>query len=684
MKKPIRTEVDTVLVDLVARDKKGKMVNDLDAAQIEVYEDGVRQNVSWFRKVERPLIVSGGPAEKSAAALFDPTRPLTLLTLVFDQLNDLEARRLAHQASMTLLKESLPQNVFAAVFKIDRRTYALQKFTADRDLLQRAVEKATRGSYTQFASQSDEIKKESEKTIAMEATLSAALPATGPPRENPGGAAAELQMARVMLNMLQSIDEMQRDIQGQSALHGLLGIVREQREIVGRKTVIYFSEGLRVPPPVAELYRATISEANRANVSVYAIDARGLNSTLLGQEGQQMLGRAARTSAGQMQSSGRPVTAEEAKLSDTAEASTTMNTQEPLADLARSTGGLLIANTNDLRPGIQRVEEDLRTHYELAYTSQNKDYNGKFRSISVKISRPNVTLQARNGYFALPPSVGNVLPFEMPMLALLGSTTPSRDFDYRAATFRFEPESEGVRHSLIVEVPISSFQLTPQADKKTYRARFSVLALVRDRDGAVVEKITQDSPLQGPLEKIDDVKSRNYVLMRTFQVSPGRYTLETVVLDRESNKASVRRSILIVPEVSKELALSSLAVVKRIDPIAAGQTNPDDPFRFEDGKVVPNIGDIFRPAPNGPLALYFVIYAHSGAPKPELTLEFLKDGQTAGRGSPDLPPPNSLGRIPFVATIPLDKFESGRYEVKATVRQGASVASERIGLTLEK
>ena len=45
----------------------------------------------------------------------------------------------------------------------------------------------------------------------------------------------------------------------------------------GRKTLLYFSEGLVVPKNLEEVFKTAISEANRANVTVYPVDARGLS-----------------------------------------------------------------------------------------------------------------------------------------------------------------------------------------------------------------------------------------------------------------------------------------------------------------------------------------------------------------------------------------------------------------------
>ncbi len=63
----IRIASEEVLLDIVARDKRGRPVNDLKAEELEVYEDGVRQQVASFRKVDRTLPAEAGEAPAAGA-----------------------------------------------------------------------------------------------------------------------------------------------------------------------------------------------------------------------------------------------------------------------------------------------------------------------------------------------------------------------------------------------------------------------------------------------------------------------------------------------------------------------------------------------------------------------------------------------------------------------------------------
>src|SRR5262249_58961974 len=63
----VRIGSEEVLLDVVVRDKKGRPVTDLKADEIEVYEDGVKQQINSFRKVEKTDLIEGADASNNAA-----------------------------------------------------------------------------------------------------------------------------------------------------------------------------------------------------------------------------------------------------------------------------------------------------------------------------------------------------------------------------------------------------------------------------------------------------------------------------------------------------------------------------------------------------------------------------------------------------------------------------------------
>ena len=68
--------------------------------------------------------------------------------------------------------------------------------------------------------------------------------------------------------------------------------------------------------------------------------------------------------------------------------------------LAEGTGGFAMDNSNDLRGPLQRVMEDVRSHYEVTYAPVSENYDGHFRKLEVRLAIPGLKVQSRAGYYA--------------------------------------------------------------------------------------------------------------------------------------------------------------------------------------------------------------------------------------------------------------------------------------------
>jgi VWFA-related protein len=687
----IKTGTQEVLLDVIVRDKKGRPLRDLEAKDLEIYDEGVRQKVSGFRLVTGTQEAGLGSTAASTPAgqrVLDPMRQLRLVSLVYDGLDNV-ARRLAHQASLEFLKNELEQNVYIAVFVIDHRLHVLQPFTNDRTMLRKSIDEATGGHFTQFAAQSESIRKKLEKEIAEQSGNEAAIEGSLPGRGNTGtagiaSASASARFAQMTLNMLRLEQALTRSEQARSSIFSMLSLIREQIVLPGRKTVVYFTEGLQVPENMIEQFQDLIGAANRAGVSIYGVDSRGLTLDAQNASSTTMLASAADSSRRQQDSFSDLVTPDQVKLFDTARGSIHANPQQTLQNLSNNTGGFMIANTNDFLAPFKQITEDVHTYYEVAYVPQIPEYDGKFRKVSVKVARTDVKVQTRSGYFALPPNEGSVFSYEMPLLQALNASPLPRSLPYYAGAVRFRRVPDGVDYSLVVEVPFKDLTFAEEPENQR-RSHFSMLALVKNQQGEIVQRFSRDVPLRGPGDKLDVFRKRNYTQIWPLHLAPGRYTVETVVLDREAEKVGARRTALVVPAPAPgRVGISGLSLVRRVD---AQQTQAEDtnPYRFEDKRVVPTLDNVVEAAPGGGLSFYFVVYPSDGnGEKPQLTMELSRDGAPVGSAAQELPAANATGVIPYIASFPLSNFPPGQYELRTVVKQGASAAEERAVFTVAK
>lgn len=691
----IRAVSEGVLLDLVVRDREGRPIPDLRQEEIEILEDGQRQEILSFRYVGDSRIIArdssassssptsgqeGGSAVPGPAGRvrFDPFKHVNLVALVFERLPD-TARNMARQAALHFLDSGMQENTLVAVFAIENRLNLVEHYTNNREALREAVLKATSGAFGLFDSQSTDTIQGQMKEITREMDRSLEnAPVEGGPGVTPEmNINWEAGLEEMTLNILRQAERMMMYQRGHATISSLQALVHEEAKLAGRKTLALFSAGIQIPHEVVNRYRTLISEANRGNVSIYTIDARGLTSEETMADTKEMLNQAVTTSREQMLLGvGHFVTRDETLIDEYAETSLRLSAHGTLDDLARSTGGFLVANTNDPRALIDRVSEDIRSYYEVAYKPQNVEYDGKFRQITVKVSRPGATVQSRSGYFALPPnSEAPIQPFEIPMLVALNSATIPQDFSYRSRVLHFDYQPEGRRHVIVVEVPLATFRFVSDTAKRLYNTRFSILVLVKNEEDQVVAKFTQDYPLQGPLDKFDMVRDGSVVFMREAVLPPGTYTVESAVADQLSHTASARRALLRVYPADGGLTMSSVSIIRRVDP--ASEKAVPDPFLCDEGRIVPNLAGTMVKRADRSVGIFFSIYPKSEAGEtPRITLDILKDGKTVARGRPEVPPASSEGWIRFVGSVPLTELDSGRYELRAVVQQGTHAVKE--------
>jgi VWFA-related protein len=639
----IRARTQDVLLDLVVRDKKGRPLNDLTANNVQVLDEGTPGKIMGLR-----LVSAGDAAALGPQAANDPTQHARLVSLVFEKL-DTEERRFARQAALDFLGDDLADNVYLAVFVADPRLRVIQPFTNDHSLVHQAIEQASTADYAQLAAQSEATRKKLEDSLQ--------------PKASPGGAVSApagltTLLTGMTLRALQSEEQLVRTKQWRSSILALLSLVEEQARVPGRKTLIYFAEDLQVPDSMTEVFNNTIAAANHSKVSVYGVDTRGWSSEEHGKKSLLKLHKGAPPA---------PSTPPPAALDQ----------------LSSNTGGFLIGKSKDFREPFRRVSEDINAYYEISYLPPNAAYNGKLRKVTVQVDVPDVKVQARSGYLSLPSNEGSAFVYELPLLRALNATPLPTDFPIQAGALHFRPEGAKLGYGLVVEAPFKDLTFIEDKATHSFRAHVSMLALLKDEQGEILDRFSRDLPVEETADKIEALRRGSFMQTHRLDLPPGQYTLDAAVIDRQSQKASARRVAVAVPQVHPGVNISSLALVRRVEP-QAGDADAQDPFRYQGGKVIPTLDNSIPATSSSDLSFYLVVYpAASEADRPQLNLEFFnKEGASVGQASPDLPPPSKDGLIPYVATLPLANFSPGTYELRATVKQGASMAEERMSFSI--
>lgn len=692
----ISTHTDEVLLDFIVRDKKGKPVTDLAPGDVTVTDNGAAQKLASFRLVQgaEALAAAGSPSKLS------PLRQLRLVTLAFEPMGEPDQRRIARTAAVNLVRSEQNPNTYYSVVMINTRLIALHPFTNDRKAVADAIEQATSGlSVNKLVSESEAIKGQLKTSLGAVGQDAATLAAAFGSASSAGGRGSDnagILLSRVMLDMLRMDAAMGTD-SARLSIASMQSLVGGLQSIPGRKSVLYFTLGLLVRPELDVPFRSLVSQANRANVTFYSIDSRGVTTSRQNAAALDQLrdaARASNTTTGLPSSSdgenqfsvsktneGRrtegAVTKEEIMAADTAETSSRANLQLPVRDLAESTGGFLIGDTNDLRGPLKQVQEEIGSYYEASYNPGLKQYDGSFRKIRVEVNRKDLVVHARNGYFALPPEAraAGLAPFEVPLLKAIADGVKSKDIDFAAGAILLQPKELATDVALMVEVPLRALQANSQ------NVHVSLACLVKDSAGNVVQKITRDRTLRVTPEQM---KGGNFTEKSIVPLTPGTYSVESAVMDHEGGKIGTGRSSLTVAAKRKSVEISSLTGVRSYVPNAKG-LDPAEAFQFQGGVITPTLNFAVPRTQDSMLRLFFTVYQEASIPaKPAVEIEFLQGGKSLQKVPMQLPDADAMGRIPFVLTIPAAAIPPGSYEVRATAKQGASEAQAQTTVRIEQ
>ena len=669
--------VTAVLVDVVVRDRRGQPVRDLQDSDFEIFEDGAPQAMGSFTAIVQgqqkiaetprqstPAAAQAGSGAAAVPAGPPPGPPIT--ALVFDGL-DLDAQRRAVAAARAYVGEKEETANYIGVFGIDLTLRTFVPFTRNGVTVREAL--------TAMASRGTPSFPELDRPVAAKTDASTVLPA------RPGSGVGYLD---VMQNrMMQTFAEMALDQQGYIVTDALAAMVSTLGRLPGRKSIVLFSAGSPVTPAVHRLYLGIIDAANRANVSIYTIDAVGFRAISAISTARDMVNAAGERGV-ETSYSGEFAGGALTKGLEMNEYALRSTPRWSLGTLAEDTGGLIFDGKNDLRPAFERIDSDLRNYYMLGYTPQNRNFDGKFRTIRVKVKRPGVTVAARKGYFAVrnPGSVP-LNDWEASALGALDRKPVPNAFPIRAAALLFPERGRPGLVPVVVQLKTAPLTFRPDADGKSYTSDFTVLVRFLDHENQVVRKLSQHYEIRGELAQMDRAKQGEVVFYRESELPPGVYSMETVVHDAPSNASSIRFATVEVPKHEEgQLRMSSLVLVDQAEQLADKERQAGNPLVVNGVALRPNLEGAVRKTAKE-VGFYFAVYPAAGSAAPAVVMQLVQNGKALMQVPMATAAADASGRLQQLGRLPLDKVEPGVYELRAVVTQGTVQATRSTMVRIE-
>ena len=467
-----RTNTSLVSVDVVVRDNAGAVVRGLTESDFEVLEDGKPQPIRSFAFEEvdnRPgaaqavallgdaesRLAGGRPQPSAQPHAPEPTpTPMSsgqlagrrLIVLLFDvsSMQPEDVQRAVDGATKYVNEKMAPADL-VSVASISSMLNVLTDFTTDRAAVAAALATLT-----------------SKEGTAM-APPDASTVATDEAESADAAVANDDATAMEMFN---------NDIR----LRALKAVADTLAPIDQKKAVLYFSAGLQRSGEDNQVeLRTAINAAVRAHVSIYPVDARGLQAIVPGGDATHASGR------GTQLFSGAGVAKQYSDLSAS---------QDTLTSLASDTGGRAFLDTNDFGEAFARVQRDMSAYYLLGYASTNLAKDGRFRRIQVKVRKPGLHVEARAGYYADRDFAHtNRTDREAQLQEQLLVRRSATDLPVMAASGYFRLAADRYFVPLAVVVPGSAVPLPPDKDKD--KLALDVLGLVTDEQGRPVGRIRQ-------------------------------------------------------------------------------------------------------------------------------------------------------------------------------------------------
>jgi VWFA-related protein len=572
---PFRIKVtsELVLVNVVVRDKQGQAVRSLKRDDFTVLEDNKPQNISSFdfENIESATALpAGGPSQTvlngkkptTAEPAEQPNEVLRdhrLLVLFFD-LTGMEPEEIdrAANAAQKYVDQQMSPADLVAVVALASSMQVVQDFTGDRAVLKRVLQRFNLSSGQGFAEGT---------TGDAEGTPDTAAAFT------PDDTEYNVFNTDRKLNALQSLSQ------------SLAGIQQ-------KKSIIYFSSGMQKTGIENQSeVRNTINAATKANVSIYAVDIRGLQALPPGGEAQNASLRGTAVYSGQSQRNAL---------------ASNFGSQETLVTLSDDTGGRAFTDSNDFGKVFQRVQQDTATYYLIGYRSNNPLRDGRYRRITVKLKDQGYKLEYRSGYYA-PRDFAHSShdDREQQLQAELGSELAATDLGVYLATAYFRVDDAHYFVPVQIVVPGSEIPFTRDSDKD--KATLDISGVVLDEVKRVVGNARETVKLN--VEGTQEVRRKNVQYSTGFTLPPGSYHLKFVVRENQTGRIGSFETDLTVPDLRKtSLRMSSILVGSQLNTSSRKNAN----LLVHDGaQLVPNITHVF--AANQKLYFYYEVYEPSKA-----------------------------------------------------------------------
>ena len=553
----IRATTELVLVNVVARDKKGNLVRDLKREDFTLLEDGKKQQISSFDFED----VDQAPGTTSAVSGSAPATPGTLLRSSKKSPLTLDARD--RRLILLFFDFSAMQPE-----EIDRAADAAKKFVNTK--MQPADLVALVSLATNMHVDLD-FTDDKEKLLAALIAYSAS---EGQGFDN--GATGSSEGAAETGGSFTEDDTDLNTFTADRKLLALQSLMQALNKLPQKKSVIYFSNGItQNGMDNQSALRAATAAAVKANAAIYSLDVRGLQAFPPGGEAQNasLHGQSAYTGA--------------STLNDL---NSNAASQDTLATISADTGGKAFFDSNDFSGVFSQVQKDSSVYYVLGFTSNNPLKDGRFRHLKVVINRPDLKLDFRSGYYAGRDFEHlNRADREQQLEDELAAQLPSVDVPLYAGAAYFRKDDSHYYLSVSLVVPGSQIPFVTEKDKDN--ATIDVIG--EALEGGKIPVGRQRETVKLAVESTRQIRRKNVQYNTGFLLAPGSYHLKFVIRENQTGRMGSFETDVRIPDLRKTPLKMSSVVLSNLRTPSAAKKFGSNPLVQDQMELVPNITHAF-------------------------------------------------------------------------------------------
>jgi len=638
-----KSGVDLVRFDVRVVDDAGRPITDLKPEEIVIEESGKALPVMLFQRVTEPAESYVEAAMRAVTAQVSSNEAFPrghLYILIFDQEhitpgNEQRARMAAEQFIRTRVRPSDRVALYAVPgpgpqigFTADK-TRVLKQLPSIRGTHERTVSTAfgTMAIYEAHrVVQGDEkLMVDLLERVRGEAGADTVSTQTGALARLTAGA-EDPSIARRLLIENARVVVSQTDGASRQFLQRLADVIAQFRDIEGRKTVVLFSEGF-VQDNLSRELEAVAAAAAQSYCVFYTFD---LNQ--------------------------RATPLNEANVSDTPRASEIQARIAPLSTLAVETAGTMIVDAG-ARSGeaLQRIADQSQDYYLVGFTPTEaaKSDRGKYRRVSVKVTRAGAHVSARTGYSTKPEQT--VANRKRAIDTVLGAPFAQQGLKIDYTTYVMKAPVSGQHRvilSLNADLPLRSNQ--GEAADIVFVAR-------EVHDGRIVANASDTIPLPTSAQPGSPLGTASW--RAQFSVPPGDYMMRLVVREPGGLTGSADRRIDVRPLTGPDVTASDLVIASALGGL------PVRPRAFADDGLTGIMEAYARtPVQLEPLAGRMELRRADNGDSATTVVAELKAVEEDASGG-------ATRKVTFV--MPLNTVAPGDYTARAVLTANGEIVAER-------